>query len=140
GRETAQGAERAELHGVAEVGDQREARRRPLAANDLVDRLDAAHRADAAGRALAARFDAAELEREAGLLRHVDGVVEYHDAAMADQPVPGGEGFVVERRVEQCAREVGAKRAAHLNRAHWPAAKRASADIVDDLAERQAEG
>ena len=32
---------------------------------------------------------------------HVDRVVEHHDAAMADQPVDGGERLVVERRVEQ---------------------------------------
>jgi hypothetical protein len=57
------------------------------ARDDLVDHLDAARRADAAGRALAAAFDGAEFHGEARLLRHVDGVVEHHDAAMADQAV-----------------------------------------------------
>ena len=45
-------------------------------------------------------------------------VVEHHDAAMADQPVGGGERLVVERRVEQLAREIGAERAADLHGAH----------------------
>ena len=65
--------------------------------------------------------------------RHVDRVVEHHDAAMADQAVPRGEGFVVERRVEQRAREIGAERAADLHRAHRPAGGRAAADIVDQI-------
>ena len=75
-----------------------------FAGHDLVDQLDAARRADAAGRALAAGFDGAELHGEAGLLGHVHGVVEHHDAAMADQPVGGGEGLVVERRSRTGAR------------------------------------
>ena len=71
---------------------------------------------------------------------HVDGVVEHDDAAMADQPVLGGERLVVERRVEQRAREIGAERAADLHRLDRAARSRAAADIVDQLAERQAEG
>ncbi len=63
---------------------------------DLVERLDASGRADAAGRALAAAFDGAELHGETRLLQHVGGVVEHDDAGMADQPVLGGEGLVVE--------------------------------------------
>ena len=96
---------------------------RVLAGDDAVDHLDAAHRADPAGRALAAGFDGAELEGEAGLRRHVDGVVEHDDAAMADQPVGGGEGLVVERRVEQRGREIGAERPADLHGAHRPAGR-----------------
>ena len=92
-----------------------------LAGDDPVDDLDAAGRADPAGRALAAGFDRAELHGEARLLGHVDRVVEDDDAAMADQPVAGGEGLVVERRVEQLAREIGAERAADLHGAHRPA-------------------
>ena len=139
GREAAQRAERAELHRVAEVGHQREVLLRLDAAGDLVDRLDAARRADAAGRALAAAFDGAEFHGEARLLQHVGGVVEHHDAGMADQPVLGGEGFVVERRVEQRAREIGAERPADLHRLDRPAGRGAAADLVDDLAKRQAE-
>src|ERR1700741_4838693 len=54
GREAAERAERAELHGVAEVLDHGEILRDAFAAADLVDGLDAAGRTDAAGRALAA--------------------------------------------------------------------------------------
>ena len=122
GREAAERAERAEFHGVAEVFDHGEVFGGALAANDLVDGLDAAGRADPARRALAAGFDRAEFHREAGLLRHVDAVVEHDDAAMADQPVARRKGLIVERRVEQRAREVGAERAADLHRAHRAAA------------------
>jgi hypothetical protein len=41
-------------------------------------------------------------------LRHVDGCRRTPRRRHADQPVEGGEGFVVERRVEQLAAEVGA--------------------------------
>ena len=95
-----------------------------FAGDDPVDDLDAAGRADPARRALAAAFDGAEFHGEARLLRHVDGVVEHDDAAMADQAVARGEGLVVERRVEQRAREIGAERAADLHRADRPAGQR----------------
>src|SRR5579883_904396 len=140
GRETAQSTERAKLHGVAEVLDQREVIVDAFAAQDLVDGLRPAGRSDPARRAFAAGFDGAELEGKTRLLRHVDAVVEHHDAAMADQPVACGKGLIVERRVEQRAREIGAERTADLRRAHRAAGKRAAADIVDELAERNAEG
>ena len=58
GREAAERAERAELHRVAEVvAAARGSPRGRSPAMMLVDRLDAARRADAAGRALAAAFD-----------------------------------------------------------------------------------
>src|ERR1700754_1296856 len=71
GGETPERAERAELHRVAEVFEHGEIFRNALAAHDLVDRLDAARGTDAAGCALAAALDRAELHREACLLRHV---------------------------------------------------------------------
>jgi hypothetical protein len=40
---------------------------------------------------------------------------------MADQAVLGRKGLIVERRIEQRAREIGAERAADLHRAHRPA-------------------
>ena len=55
-------------------------------------------------------------------------------------PSRGGEGLVVERRVEQRAREIGAERPADLHGAHRAARARAAADVVDQLAERDAEG
>src|SRR5262249_34407778 len=74
GREAAERAERAELHGVAEVLDQREVFVHALALHDPVDGFDPAGRADAAGRALAAGFHRAELHRKARLLGHIGGV------------------------------------------------------------------
>src|SRR5689334_15193102 len=139
GRETAERAQRAELHGVAEVLDHGEIFRDAFAAPDPVDGLDATRGADPARRALAAGFDRAEFHRKARLFRHIDRVVEHDHAAMTDQAVAGGEGLVVERRVEQRAREIGAERAADLHRAHRTARERAAADLVDELTEREAE-
>src|SRR5436305_1662180 len=89
---------------------------------------------------IAARFDRAELHGEACLPCHVDGIIEDDDAAVADQAVGLGEGLVVEGEVEEQPREIGAERSADLHRAHRPSAPRAAADVVDQLAERDAEG
>src|SRR5580698_3496238 len=124
GREAAECAERAEFHGVAEVFDDGEVLLDAFAGADLVDGLDATGRSDPAGRALAAGFDGAEFHRKARLLQHVDGVVEHHDAGMADQAVARREGFIIERRVEQRAWEIGSKRAADLHRADGPCRSR----------------
>ena len=59
---------------------------------------------------------------------------------MADQSVACRKGLVVERRIEQFAGEVGAERAADLHRATGKAGESAAADIVDQFAERDAEG
>ena len=139
GGKPAKGAKRSELHGVAEIFEHDQIGRRVLACHDLVDQLYAPRRADAAGRALAAGLDGAELHGETGLLGHVDGVVEHHDAAMADQPVGCGKRLVVERRVEQLAWEIGAERTADLHGAHRAACARAAADLIDQRAERDAE-
>src|SRR5262245_34243824 len=82
-REATERAQRAELHGVAKVGDDGEVLLAGVAGHDLVDGLRAPGRADAAGRALATALDGAELEGELGLLRHVGRVVEHHHAAVA---------------------------------------------------------
>src|SRR6202034_3579794 len=110
-----------------------------LAANDAIDRLDAARRADPAWRALAAGFDRAKFHGKTRLLRHVDTVVEHHDAAMTDKSVARREGFVIERGVEQGAREIGAEGTADLHGPHRPPARRAAADVVDQFAERDPE-
>ncbi len=75
---------------------------------------------------------------KAGLLGHIDTVVEHDNPAMADQAVAGGEGLVVERRVEQFAREIGAERTADLHRAHRASSKGAAANIFDEFAQRDA--
>ena len=109
------------------------------AGGDLVDQLDAAGRADAARRALAARLDRAELHREASLRGHVDRVVEHHDAAVADHRVVGGERLVVERQVEAVDGQVRAQRAADLRGANRATAGRATTEVVDQLVEGDAE-
>src|SRR5580700_1527876 len=96
-REATERAERSEFHGVAEICKYGEVLGPILAGNDAVERLHAARRTDPARRALAARFDGAELHREARLPCHVDGVVKHHDAAVPDKAVADGERLVVER-------------------------------------------
>src|SRR5580704_3495869 len=140
GGEAAERAERTEFHGVAEVFDHGSVVADPFAANDLVERLDAAGRSDPARRALAAGLDGAELHRKTRLFGHVDAVVEHDHAAMADQPVAARERFIVERRIEQFARKIGAKRTTDLHRAHRAARERAAADVIDEFAECDAEG
>src|SRR5262245_38005832 len=140
GREASERTERTEPHGVAEVFEHGGVCRALFASHDFVDQLYPARRPNPAWRALAAGFDGAKLHGEAGLLGHVHGVVEHHDAAMADQPVAGGERLIVEQRVEQVPREIGAERSADLHRAHRATCPRAAANIVDQLAKAHAEG
>src|SRR3954452_21946971 len=132
GREAAECAELAELHGVAEVFDEREIFGDALAAHDLLDSFDATGRADPARRALATGFDGAEFHCEACLLAHVDAVVEHDDTAVADQTVARGKSLVVERSVEQRAREIGPQGTADLHGANGATGERAAADVVDE--------
>src|SRR5260370_17011891 len=124
GGEAAQRAERAELHGVAEVFDHRDILWHAVAGADLVDGLDAAGRTDPAGCALAAGFDGAKLHRKACLFRHVHAVVEHHDAAMTDQAIARREGLIVEWRVEQLPREIRTTRTPDLHPAPGTPPKR----------------
>ena len=70
---------------------------------------------------------------------HVDGVVEGHDAAVAEESPRGGERFVVHGHVERVRGEVGPQGSAHLHRAQRLARARASAVSLDELTERHAE-
>src|SRR5579859_412216 len=140
GRKSTEGAERAELHGVAEVLDHGEIFGDAFAADDLVDGLYTARRADPARRALAAGFDRAKRKREARLLRHIDGVIEHDNATMADQAIARGKGLVIEWRIEQRAGKIGPERTADLHGARRAPREGAAADVVDELAERDAEG
>src|SRR5262245_11366360 len=133
-------AQRSELHGVAEVGNEREVGLRRFAGDDLFDGLNAARRADATGGALAAALNGAELEGKPGLARHVDGVVEYHHTAVPNEPIACGKGLVIKGRVEQRARKIGAKRPTHLYRLYRPGRCAAAADFIHQLAERDAKG
>src|SRR6202020_2279212 len=73
------------------------------------------------------------------LLRQIDRVVEHHDSAVPQQPVARGEGLVIELRVEQRRREVGAERTTHLYGADGTAGQGAAADVVDQFVQRDAE-
>ena len=118
GRETAQRAERTEFHGVAEVFDHSDVFADAFAAADLVDGLDAAGGTNPARRALAAGFDRAEFHSKARLFGHVNAVVEYDDAAMADQAVARRKRLIVEWCIEQRAGEIRAERSTDLHSAH----------------------
>ena len=67
-------------------------------------------------------------------------VVEYHDAAVPEHSLDVGERLVVERGVELRFGQIGAQRAAHLHRADRPAAQRAAAVVLEQLAQSHAEG
>ena len=70
--------------------------------------LDAAHRADPAGRALAATLHGAELHGETGHGPHVDRVVEHYDPGVTDQAFGGRQDLIVEGQIEAAGREIGA--------------------------------
>ena len=95
--------------------------------------------ADPARRALAARLDGAELHREAGHPRHVDGVVEDHDAAVAEHARPPRRTPRSPSARRAWRREVGAERAADLHGPHRAARRRAAAVLLDELAQGDAE-
>jgi hypothetical protein len=65
GGEPAKGAQRPELHGVAKVFEHEKVLGYVLSGRDLVDELDTPRRADAAGRALAARLDGNSMAKRA---------------------------------------------------------------------------
>jgi hypothetical protein len=127
-------------HGVAQVAQQDDVLHALVVRADLVDHLHAARRADAARRALAARLDGAELHRIARELGEVGRVVVHHDAAVAHRAADGRVGLVVQRQVPLRFGQVRAQRAAHLHRLDRPARGGAAAVVVQQLAQRDAEG
>ena len=88
GREPAQGTQRTELHRLAEIA-RAESRFASGCSPATIGRSPPRRASSRCGTACTCRsdFDGAELHGEARLLRHVDRVVEHHDAAVADQPV-----------------------------------------------------
>ena len=139
-RQPAHRAQRALGHHVAEIFEQGEVLVAVLAGGDPVDHFHAAHRADPARRALAARLRGTELHGEPGLGRHVDGVVEHHDAAVTDHGPGRGECLVVHRQVEVGRRQIRAERATDLDRAHRPSRMGPAAVAVDEFTQRHPEG
>src|SRR5580704_12201335 len=140
GSQPAESAERTVRHDLAKIAQQLDVLLAVAASDDLVDGLHAAGRTDPAWRALAAAFLGAERKSEAGLARHVDAVVEDHDAAMAQHPAGSSHRLIVERRIDERLWKIGAKRSTDLNRADRPAGPRAAAKAFDELAQSRAEG
>ncbi|MCY1186763.1 hypothetical protein D9M73_276690 [compost metagenome] len=71
---------------------------------------------------------------------HVQAVVGHHYATVAEHGAHGGEGLVVQRRVELRWRHPGAQRPAHLRRLQRSATGGAAAVAFDQFAQGQAEG
>src|SRR5574337_1992280 len=139
-RQPAERAERAVRHELAKIAQNLEVLLAVAPGEDPVDHLRAANRADPAGRALAAAFLGAEFEGEARLARHVDRVVEDDDASVPQLALGRNHRLVVERRVEEALREIGAERAANLDGAELAPGARSAAEVLDKLADRGAEG
>ena len=74
------------------------------------------------------------------MFQHVDAVIKHHQASMADQAILGGEGFIVKRRIEKCAREIRAKWTTDLHGLDRAASSGAAADIIDYFAKCEAKG
>ena len=138
-REAAHRAQRAVGHDLAEVLEEGQVRVAVLTADDPIDDLDATHGAHATGRALAARLLGAELHREPRLLRHVDGVVEHDEAAVADHRPGFDEGLVVHRQIELGRGEIRPEGTADLDRADRSAGAGPATEVLDERPEGQTE-
>src|SRR5206468_2243765 len=92
-----------------------------------------------ARRTFAAALYRAKLHRESRHLHHIDGIVEDGDPAVADEPPRLCQGFIIERQMKHRWREIGAQWAPHLHRAHGAPTLGATAHVVHQLAERDAE-
>ena len=141
GREAAQRAERAELHRVAEILEQREVRR-AIAGRAMMSSMVSTPRVEPMRQGVHLPQDSMAQNSMAKRACCAMSTVSSNTTTppWPIRPSRGGEGLVVERRVEQGAREIGAERPADLDRAHRPAARGAAADVVDQLAQRDAEG
>ena len=136
---TAQAAERALRHRLAEILEQPQISIAIDAVQNAIDHFDAASRADAARRALSARLDRTEFHRITRHARHVDRIVERHDAAMTEQRTDAAQRLVVDGSVELRRRNVGAQRTADLDCADGTARGRTTAVVVQQLSQADAE-
>ena len=104
----------------------------------FVNYLNASHRADSAGRALAAGLDCTKLHGESRLCCHIHGFVKHNNAPMTDHGADFGELLVVEWHVQLMFGNVRAQGAADLNGANWPTGCGAAAEVVNKFPKRQA--
>ena len=134
----AEAAERRVLDRVGQVLELDEHLLGALAGADLLEHLEHAAGADAAGRALAAGLVLGEPEVELRHRGHAVLVGEDDHAAGAHHGPDLRERPVVDRRVEVLLGDAAAGRAAGLHRLELASAGDAAADVVDDLAQRGA--
>ena len=111
-----------------------------LALADAVEDLQHPLGAHAAGDALAARFLLDELQEEAGHVDHAAVLVHDDQAAGAHDRAQFRERLVVQRHVEVLLGDAAAGRAADLGRLELLARGDAAADVVDQVAQRHADG
>ena len=100
-RQAAHGAERAVDHGLAEIVEQlRDCSSRSMPATILS--ITSTPRVEPMRQGVHLPQDSMAQNSMAkrACCGHVDGVVEHHDAAMADHGAIGGEGLVVHRQIE----------------------------------------
>src|SRR4029450_9801806 len=107
--------------------------------DDTVDHFNASRGTDAAGRAFSARLDRTELHRIPRHLGHVDGVVEYDDAAMAHQRANVSERLIVERCIELGLGHECAQRTANLNGPDRTTRRAPAPIVVQEFAQREPE-
>ena len=139
GRRLAEAAERRLLDRLAEVDEALDVALLALAVADARDDLEHALGADAAGRALAAALLLDEVEEEARHVDHAGVLVHDDEAAGAHDGAELGQRLEVDRRVEVLLGDAAARRAAELRGLELLAVGDAAADVVDDVAERDAE-
>src|SRR5690606_28087101 len=90
--------------------------------------------------AFATGFNSTEFHSVLRHFRHVDRVVEGHQAAVAHHGRNADIGFVVERDIPLRLGQVSAQRSADLDGAQWAAGGTAASEIVKKFAQGDAEG
>ena len=140
GRRLAQAAERGVLDHLAQVDQPLDVGLLAAAFADAVEDLQHPLRAHAAGHALAARLFLDEFEEEAGDVDHAAILVHDDQAAGAHDRAELGERLVVQRDVQVLLGDAAAGGAADLRGLELLAATNAAADVVDQIAQRHADG
>ncbi len=95
-------------------------------------------RPDAAGHAFTAGFFLGEMKVVAGQIHHAVRLIQHDHPARTHGRAGLDQVFVVDGQVQHLGGDASPRRAAGLHGLDFPAVLDASADIVDDLAERDA--
>ena len=140
GRGLAQAAERRVLDHLAQVDEPLDVGLLAVAFADAVEDLQHPLRAHAAGHALAARFFLHEFEEEAGNVDHAAIFVHHDQAAGAHDRAEFGKRLVVQRHVQVLLGNAAAGGPADLRGLELLARRSAAAHVVDQIAQRHADG